>query len=339
MNRKKNPISIVIGLLVLLVLSISVPAASAQGSVTATVTDQSTPSLVVVNVSSDGSFKVNTQGNDPNKVLTVETKDKVLRFDPKGTSWQLQGGILPKDESKVWSACPNTTDGWFCLAESVAPAPVAAVTNKPYNLNGETGKYVDCAMWYVNPSNKTMTWTGGGNSVHVCFNEAAKGLLMEGYTAVFTTLVESDVRACRSHWSGADSKGVKMNEYVPSQCGIFKLRAGTYNVNGWAFDPECGVQVGFRVVPVDTAPWTEEKTCETCVWPFPRSVDPTYLDAVIVTEQPAVTTGTQLGDLVRENLGRTVGLCCILPLVVLAILGLIGYLLWRRFRPTAPPTP
>jgi hypothetical protein len=69
-----------------------------------------------------------------------------------------------------------------------------------------------------------------------------------------------------------------MNPYVPAGCVIFHLRAGTYSVNGWAFDEACGIQVGFRSVPTDTAPWNETKTCEVCIWPFPRGIDPTYRD-------------------------------------------------------------
>jgi len=316
-------------MLVVVANPISVKAAG----ITAVLLDSSTKDRVDLTVSANGVYKVNVEGNKPEDVLTVTASNSKLSFQLNGkTSWQLQGGIIPTDNSSVWEKI--TADGWFGLTK----APTA--TGGVYDLN-EAGRYEDCGMWKINTVYKTMTWTGGGNSVHVCFNEAAKQYLLDGYEAIFTTTVEADVRACRSYWSGQDANGVPMNPYVPAGCVIFHIRPGTYSVSGWAYDEACGVQVGFRSVPVDSKPWVETKTCEVCVWPFPKGIDPTYQDApiqphVVVNNPPVVSNNPPASG----STGNTTGMPWYGWMLLAAILvgGAIGLaaILHRPTGTTAP---
>lgn len=198
----------------------------------------------------------------------------------------------------TWFACEgkavtSTGTGGSTTSNNkpAATAQPKTDTMAAYDLN-EAGRYEDCGMWRIDPRNRTMTWTGGSHWVHTCFNDAAKRLLQDGYEATFTMSVQFETRACRSYWTGEDANGVPMNQYVPATCEVATFRPGTYHVSGWSYDPECGVQLGFRAIPADTAEWNETKTCEVCVWPFPvAQVQPTYRD------------GTALE--VNQNVGKT----------------------------------
>lgn len=191
----------------------------------------------------------------------------------------------------TWFACEGkTTSG----TGGAAPQLPATTVNKPaatpapstttmaeYDLNGNNGQWVDGGMWHVVPETKMMYWTGGTSWVHVNFNEEAKNLLLAGYTAEFTMNVQFETRACRSYWEGVDANGNVMNKYIPADCEKATFRPGTYRVNGWAFDEYCLIQVGFRAIPSDAAPWDEQPTCDKCVWPFPVAhTQPTYRDPV-----------------------------------------------------------
>jgi hypothetical protein len=271
-----------IALIAILLAAVATPVSAAE-AVTGTLLDESTTEIVYLEMSVDGKYVVNVEGNDPNEAINVSSLNGEMSFKLNGKkSWQLQGGICPADESDVWDKI--TDDCWWGLSESAPAATEDSTTdgtfrpNEAYDLN-PAGEYVDCGMWYVDPAKKEMTWTGGSSFVHVCFNDEAKQLLKEGYTSVFTESVDFQVRACRSYWEGEDSDGNMMNRYVPAGCWDIPFRAGTYRVSGWAYDPLCGIQIGYRVVPNDTADWVEEKTCEQCVWPFPAApVLPIYRD-------------------------------------------------------------
>lgn len=205
-------------------------------------------------------------------------------------------------------------------------------------------------MWHINVTAKTMTWYGGTSFTHVNFNEEAKTYLKNGYTAIFTMSVPFEVRMCRSYWEGVDSQGNKMNRYIPGGCWNVPFRAGTYEVSGWAYDPLCGEQIGFRAVPEDAAPWDETPTCVNCVWPFPKASSvPVYQDPaiqpVIPANQPVVVNNNQTVNnppVVQTNYApdvnfwRNVGgwalvvLACLagLALLALAIFGIVKLIQW-----------
>lgn len=268
--------------------------------------------VVTFSVTSDGEYKLSQEGNIQSEVVVATASNGKVTFTMKtgNSAMQLQGVTVTSNVTN-WQPCDGAAD-WLCLSakvdetEAVTAAAAATNNDEPYNLNGEKGEFVDCGMWYVEPSKKLMTWTGGTNWVHTCFNDPAKDLLEEGYTAEFTMIVKSDVRACRSYWSGEDLDGNQMVPYVPAGCWIFTLRPGTYHVRGWAFDPACGIQIGFRAVPEDADPnWVETKTCDNCVWPFPiAKTQPVYRNSnasTTVSQVPAVTASPSSVPTLQSN--------------------------------------
>lgn len=152
-NRFSQKLNIIVLAAMLFVSAFAAPLAPvhAAGNVSATVTNDSTAQVVVVNVSADGEYRVNREGNNPNEVLTVVASNGVLRFDLGGKkAWQVQGGIVPSDQSSVWKKI--TDDGWFGL-DSTAPATTA--TN-PVTTTVNGGGFL------LNPAGETVNQTGEG---------------------------------------------------------------------------------------------------------------------------------------------------------------------------------
>lgn len=260
--------------------------------------------------------------------------NQTLKGDKRGSEWFYSilwksGSYEVKFAAKL--VFPNSTcrlsEGtttWF----DCNPRPATSVPSLPanggvittpvsggadYNLYDNDGKYHDCAMWRISPVNLTMTWVGGSSFVHTCFNDAAKVLLKSGFTAVFTMSVPWEVRTCRAYWNGMDLNGNQMNFWIPGTCVMAQFRAGTYSVSGWAFDPLCGEQIGFRAIPSDATPgWGEEKTCQTCVWPFPQGSNPTYLSGGLPRYSPAPPANTSYSAPVvadKQSFMNALGAC------------------------------
>lgn len=292
--------------LILLAIANVVPVA-AGNPVNAKLQPVITADTLVFKVSSDGEYLLLQEGNVASEQLKATAVGGEVKFVTKAGNKAFKlVGVEVTSLDPAWTSC--TADGWFCYDASAVPTPTtvpvvkATTTSGEYDLN-PIGQFLDCGMWHVRPTEKLMVWTGGSSWVHTCFNEAAKQLLLNGYTAEFTMSVPFVAHTCRSYWNGEDSNGNPMNLYVPGSCWKVPFRAGTYRVNGWAVDPQCGVQVGFRVVPNDAAPWTETRTCTNCgIWPFPNApAPPSYRGAVPPVPAPATPDLMEtLRDLLKQ---------------------------------------
>jgi len=254
---------------------------------------------VEVSVNSDGTIKL-VADKPELYVQGDEIANQTLKGKAVGAKWEYTLKKTAKAFEIKYAKAFSFPDGlckivagttWVqCDVAKAKPAAKLATrpTTGEYDLC-PAGQWCDGGMWHVVIAEKRMYHTGGTSWTHVNFNEEAKKLLLDGYTAVFTITVRGEARACRSYWNGADSDGNVMTQLVPGDCSKFWLRPGTYEVNGWAWDPECGVQVGFRVVPEDAADWKETPTCDNCDdW---ARIEPVYASTVVnvVVTDPEIT--------------------------------------------------